>query len=157
MFDKVATFIQNCDLIKGRKPAAVGALSKDGKRRKAADGTWKPIKKQRKGRTSTKTEESRWQLPKGHTFVSQIMVGKHNIRTTSYETALGYKKRLHTVYGPNGKKMDDWSTKALATESAKHHENMSKMREQAKGKAKPYIPIKKPITPTMVRKSYYAR
>ena len=38
------------DLTKGRKPAPVGTLSKDGKNRKAADGTWKPIKKQREGK-----------------------------------------------------------------------------------------------------------
>ena len=61
---KISKFIQNCDLIKGRKPAAVGTLSKDGKTRKAADGKWKPIKRQRrrpsdgtKGKAVDRTKE----------------------------------------------------------------------------------------------------
>ena len=53
---KVNEFLENCDLIKGRKPAAVGALSKDGTRRKVADGSWQPVKKQRKGRTPVESK-----------------------------------------------------------------------------------------------------
>ena len=52
---KITAFLRNCDLIKGRKAAPVGTLSPDGRTRKAADGTWKPVKKQRKGRTPRKT------------------------------------------------------------------------------------------------------
>ena len=51
---KVVKFLRDAEIIKGRKPAAVGTVSKDGKRRKAADGSWKPIKRQRKGKTAPK-------------------------------------------------------------------------------------------------------
>ena len=141
-------FLENVDLLKGRKALPIGAKSPDGKRIKTADG-WKPVKGQRKGKTTT-SGESRWSLPKGHEFVSQTMVGKHNIRTTSYVTPLGYKKRLHTVYDPKGKKLDDWTTKKFAEDSAKDHEKIAESKSQIKGTSKPYTPIKKPITPKMV-------
>ena len=54
---KLNQFLRNCDLIKGRKPAPPGTLSKDGKKRKAVDGTWKPVKKQR-----TSSPTGKWRL-----------------------------------------------------------------------------------------------
>lgn len=58
---KLNQFLESADtLLKGRKPAAVGTISKDGKRRKAADGSWKPIRKQRAGKSKpTKQQPTR--------------------------------------------------------------------------------------------------
>ena len=53
---RIAAFLRNCDLMKGRKAAPVGTLSKDNKRRKAADGTWKPIKKRKTTMTVERVE-----------------------------------------------------------------------------------------------------
>ena len=51
---KLARFLNNSDLIKGRKAAPVGKKSPDGKTVKAADGKWKPVKRQS---TKTQTKE----------------------------------------------------------------------------------------------------
>ena len=103
-------------------------------------------------KTTSADTDTRWKLPKGHKFVASVMIGDHAIRTTSHTDALGYKKRMHTVYAPGdkGRKLGEYPTKALAVEAAKHHDKMAQLKESLKGSAVSYTPIKKPITPKMV-------
>ena len=96
---KLSKFLQNAELIKGRKPAPAGTLSKDGKRRKAADGTWKPIKRQRKGKSAPKR--------KGTMSVSKVELGTGKVISTEEREIPKFTRGAGKPKGPTPKEQNE--------------------------------------------------
>ena len=71
---KIAEFIENVDLIKGRRPAAEGAKSPDGKQVKRG-GKWVPRKK---GRTVSTSSSKNW-----NKVDSRVMTVLNSVKTTN--------------------------------------------------------------------------
>ena len=95
---KLSKFLQNVALIKGRKPAPIG-MSKDGKRRKAADGTWKPIKRQRKGKAAPKRT--------GTMTVSKVELGTGKVISTEEREIPKFTRGAGKPKGPTPKEQNE--------------------------------------------------